>query len=235
MEVMEVLTEAGGASRTDGFNSECLLPPDTDFMIDERCSPQLSDRLSLLEQRVQMQDDQIQLLKMAMADVLKRLHISEEQTTTLGSRAPVKVGRAASLVSLRKNSSSTLPSSPSSRTCSPRSGTEIRTPASSARDPTAKARPTGRILQETKPKEASASGSRRVTHCKVTLQMYLVPLGRRTGSAEECEVCEPVDQSRSPALTALAQKKKSSCLNYRSPVKPVKPVKPASQYFQICY
>ncbi|XP_077096354.1 uncharacterized protein LOC143747456 [Siphateles boraxobius] len=231
MEGMEVLTEAGGASHSDGFNSECLLPPDTDFMIDERCSPQLCDRLSLLEQRVQMQDDQIQLLKMAMADVLKRLHISEEQTSTLGSRAPVKAsaGRAASLVSLRKSSSSTLPSSPSSRTGSPRSGTEIRTPASSARDPTAKARATGRILQETKPKEASATGFKHVTHCRVTLQIYLVVLERRTGSAE---VCEPVDQSRSPAFTALVQKKKSSCLNYRSPVKPVKP---ASQYFQICY
>ncbi|KAK7151349.1 hypothetical protein R3I93_012324 [Phoxinus phoxinus] len=168
MEVMEVLTEAGGASHSGGFNSECLLPPDTDFMTDERCSPQLSDRLSLLEQRVQMQDDQIQLLKMAMADVLKRLHISEEQTTTLGSSAPVKAsaGRAASLVSLRKNSSSTLPSSPSSRTCSPRCGTEIRTPASSARDPTAKARPAGRIQQETRPKEGGATGSKRVTHCK---------------------------------------------------------------------
>ncbi|XP_039546207.1 echinoderm microtubule-associated protein-like 1 [Pimephales promelas] len=229
MEVMEVLTEAGGASHSGGFNSECLLPPDTDFMTDERCSPQLSDRLSLLEQRVQMQDDQIQLLKMAMADVLKRLHISEEQTTSLGSRAPVKAsaGRAASLVSLRKNSSSTLPSSPSSRTCSPRSGTEIRTPGTSAR-----ARPTDRTLQDTKPKEASASGSKRVARCKVTLQIYLVPLGRGTGSAEECEVCEPVDQSRSAAVTAVVQRKKSSSLNNRSPVKPVKP---ASQYFQICY
>ncbi|KAK7151348.1 hypothetical protein R3I93_012324 [Phoxinus phoxinus] len=181
-----------------------------------------------------MQDDQIQLLKMAMADVLKRLHISEEQTTTLGSSAPVKAsaGRAASLVSLRKNSSSTLPSSPSSRTCSPRCGTEIRTPASSARDPTAKARPAGRIQQETRPKEGGATGSKRVTHCKVTLQISLVPLGRRAGSAE---VCEPVDRSRSPAVTALVQKKKSSCLTYSSPVKPVKPVKPARQYFQICY
>uniref|UniRef100_A0A672Q6C3 Uncharacterized protein n=1 Tax=Sinocyclocheilus grahami TaxID=75366 RepID=A0A672Q6C3_SINGR len=36
------------------------------------------DRLTFLEQRVQMQDDEIQLLKINMTDVLKRLNISEE-------------------------------------------------------------------------------------------------------------------------------------------------------------
>ncbi|XP_051730299.1 echinoderm microtubule-associated protein-like 1 isoform X2 [Ctenopharyngodon idella] len=171
MEVMDVLmersdgTEAGRSPQTDGFSSECLLPPDTDFMIDERISPhsglEVSDRLTYLEQRVQMQDDEIQLLKMAMADVLKRLNISEEQT----ARAPVKAA-AVRPVSLRKSSSSTLPSTPSSRTCSP------RTSAVSVKDTTsAKARTTSsscRKLLETKPKQtgASVTGSRRVTHCK---------------------------------------------------------------------
>lgn len=36
------------------------------------------DRLTYLEQRMQMQEDEIQLLKMTLADVLKRLNISEE-------------------------------------------------------------------------------------------------------------------------------------------------------------
>ncbi|XP_067239472.1 echinoderm microtubule-associated protein-like 1 [Chanodichthys erythropterus] len=242
MEAMDVLmersdgTEAGRSPQTDGFSSECLLPPDTDFMIDERISPhsglEVSDRLTYLEQRVQMQDDEIQLLKMAMADVLKRLNISEEQT----ARAPVKAA-AVRPVSQRKSSSSTLPSTPSSRTCSP------RTSVTSVKDTTsAKARTTGsscRKLLETKPKQASASatGSRRVTHCKVTMQIYLRPLSRRTGSTETLApaVTMPktaVEQSkavdvRSPAFTALVQK--SSCQKYKSPVKS------PSQYFQICY
>lgn len=38
----------------------------------------VADRLTYLEQRIQMQEDEIQLLKMALADVLKRLNISEE-------------------------------------------------------------------------------------------------------------------------------------------------------------
>lgn len=38
----------------------------------------VADRLTYLEQRMQMQEDEIQLLKMALADVLKRLNISEE-------------------------------------------------------------------------------------------------------------------------------------------------------------
>lgn len=38
----------------------------------------MADRLTYLEQRMQMQEDEIQLLKLALADVLKRLNISEE-------------------------------------------------------------------------------------------------------------------------------------------------------------
>ncbi|ROL50513.1 Echinoderm microtubule-associated protein-like 1 [Anabarilius grahami] len=241
MEAMDVLmersdgTEAGRSPQTDGFSSECLLPPDTDFMIDERISPhsglEVSDRLTYLEQRVQMQDDEIQLLKMAMADVLKRLNISEEQT----ARAPVKAA-AVRPVSQRKSSSSTLPSTPSSRTCSP------RTSVVSVKDTTsAKARTTGsscRKLLEIKPKQtsASATGSRRVTHCKVTMQIFLRPLSRRTGSTETPAVVmmskTAVEQRkavdvRSPAFSALVQK--SSCQKYKSPVKS------PSQYFQICY
>uniref|UniRef100_A0A673K876 Uncharacterized protein n=1 Tax=Sinocyclocheilus rhinocerous TaxID=307959 RepID=A0A673K876_9TELE len=39
---------------------------------------EVMDRLTFLEQRVQMQDDEIQLLKINMTDVLKRLNISED-------------------------------------------------------------------------------------------------------------------------------------------------------------
>lgn len=52
----------------------------------------VADRLTYLEQRMQMQEDEIQLLKMALADVLKRLNISEEHqaaaSAAAGRRAP---------------------------------------------------------------------------------------------------------------------------------------------------
>ena len=70
-----------------------LLPPDG-------CSSAASgldvvDRLTYLEQRMQMQEDEIQLLKMALADVLKRLNISEEHqaaAAAAGRRAPIAKG-----------------------------------------------------------------------------------------------------------------------------------------------
>lgn len=70
----------------------------------------------------------------------------------------------------------------------------------------------------------------------VTMQIYLKPLSRRTGSTETptaalvskaaAEQSKAVD-GRSPAFAALVQK--SSCQNFKSPVKS------PSQYFQICY
>lgn len=41
----------------------------------------MEDRLSYLEQRVQLQEDEIQLLKTALADALRRLCCCEEQVT----------------------------------------------------------------------------------------------------------------------------------------------------------
>uniref|UniRef100_A0A8C1WIQ5 EMAP like 1 n=1 Tax=Cyprinus carpio TaxID=7962 RepID=A0A8C1WIQ5_CYPCA len=42
-------------------------------------SMEVTDRIASLEQRVQMQEDEIQLLKSALADVVRRLNVSEEQ------------------------------------------------------------------------------------------------------------------------------------------------------------
>uniref|UniRef100_A0A668A1Z8 EMAP like 1 n=1 Tax=Myripristis murdjan TaxID=586833 RepID=A0A668A1Z8_9TELE len=42
-------------------------------------SMEVTDRIASLEQRVQMQEDEIQLLKSALADVVRRLNLSEEQ------------------------------------------------------------------------------------------------------------------------------------------------------------
>lgn len=60
----------------------------------------VADRLTYLEHRMQMQEDEIQLLKMALADVLKRLNISEEHQaagTTAGRRAPGAKGEQRSV------------------------------------------------------------------------------------------------------------------------------------------
>ncbi|KAK2884321.1 hypothetical protein Q8A67_017958 [Cirrhinus molitorella] len=251
--VMELLMErSDGVTQREMFSGECLLPPDTDFMIDEQSSHtsgmEVMDRLTFLEQRVQMQDDEIQLLKINMADVLKRLNISEEHR-----RAPAKASRPASLClppkavmgssssSLRKSSSSTLPSSPSSRNYSPVPAAK-RTPAGNTRDAqSAKVKTSSsscRKVLEIKPKETSAgkTGSRRVTHCKVTMQIYLMPLSGRTGSAEPVSsVSSPSSRPAVEASKTLVQKSSGQKRSLRDAPNHKSPIKSPSQYFQICY
>lgn len=53
-------------------------------------SMEVSDRIASLEQRVQMQEDDIQLLKSALADVVRRLNITEEQQAVLNRKGPTK-------------------------------------------------------------------------------------------------------------------------------------------------
>lgn len=53
-------------------------------------SMEVTDRIASLEQRVQMQEDEIQLLKSALADVVRRLNASEEQQAMGSRRGPTK-------------------------------------------------------------------------------------------------------------------------------------------------
>lgn len=53
-------------------------------------SMEVTDRIASLEQRVQMQEDEIQLLKSALADVVRRLNLSEEQQALGSRRGPTK-------------------------------------------------------------------------------------------------------------------------------------------------
>ncbi|KAF3844892.1 hypothetical protein F7725_008055 [Dissostichus mawsoni] len=53
-------------------------------------SMEITDRIASLEQRVQMQEDEIQLLKSALADVVRRLNVSEEQQAMGSRRGPTK-------------------------------------------------------------------------------------------------------------------------------------------------
>lgn len=51
---------------------------------------EVTDRLASLEQRVQIQEDEIQLLKSALADVVRRLTMSEEQQAMMSRKGPTK-------------------------------------------------------------------------------------------------------------------------------------------------
>ncbi|KAF7690312.1 hypothetical protein HF521_012116 [Silurus meridionalis] len=104
---------------------------------------EVTDRLMYLEQRLQMQEDEVQLLKITLADVLKRLNISKTQTAALTKRGPVKASRPVSSALpprtnsntanfLKKSSSSALPSSSSCKNYSPLP-TSKRSPASNTK------------------------------------------------------------------------------------------------------
>uniref|UniRef100_A0A8C7RAR7 EMAP like 1 n=1 Tax=Oncorhynchus mykiss TaxID=8022 RepID=A0A8C7RAR7_ONCMY len=88
-------------------------------------SMEVMDRIASLEQRVQMQEDEIQLLKSALADVVRRLNISEEQNAMINRRGPTKARPMMAALPLRhtvsngtvlpKKNCGTLPSPTSSR------------------------------------------------------------------------------------------------------------------------
>ncbi|XP_072222107.1 echinoderm microtubule-associated protein-like 1 isoform X5 [Leuresthes tenuis] len=83
-------------------------------------SMEVTDRIASLEQRVQMQEDEIQLLKSALADVVRRLNLSEEQQAMGSRRGPTKARPMIATLPLRptvnngtilpKKGGSTLPS-----------------------------------------------------------------------------------------------------------------------------
>ncbi|NXM56299.1 EMAL1 protein, partial [Illadopsis cleaveri] len=64
------------------------------FCLDDSASAassmEVTDRIASLEQRVQMQEDDIQLLKSALADVVRRLNITEEQQAMHNKKGPTK-------------------------------------------------------------------------------------------------------------------------------------------------
>uniref|UniRef100_A0AAQ4S1Y9 EMAP like 1 n=1 Tax=Gasterosteus aculeatus aculeatus TaxID=481459 RepID=A0AAQ4S1Y9_GASAC len=103
-------------------------------------SMEVTDRIASLEQRVQMQEDEIQLLKSALADVVRRLNVSEEQQVMGSRRGPTKARPMIATLPLRptvnngtvlpKKGSGTLPSpsGPGSRkdTSTPASKSTVR-------------------------------------------------------------------------------------------------------------
>ncbi|KAM9294651.1 echinoderm microtubule-associated protein-like 1 [Gastrophryne carolinensis] len=88
-------------------------------------SMEVTDRIASLEQRVQIQEDEIQLLKSALADVVRRLNASEEQQAQQNRKGPTKARPLVQALPLRSavNSDSILPKKPSASLPSP-SGTK---------------------------------------------------------------------------------------------------------------
>ncbi|XP_024897889.1 echinoderm microtubule-associated protein-like 1 [Pteropus alecto] len=89
---------------------------------------EVTDRIASLEQRVQMQEDDIQLLKSALADVVRRLNITEEQQAVLSRKGPTKARPLVQTLPLRTtvNNGTVLPKKPSGSLPSP-SGTRKET------------------------------------------------------------------------------------------------------------
>ncbi|KAF6723119.1 Echinoderm microtubule-associated protein-like 1 [Oryzias melastigma] len=273
-------------SPKESFNSDSLLAPDADFMMDDRSSAasglDVADRLTYLEQRMQMQEDEIQLLKMALADVLKRLSISEEQQAA-GRRAAGLRARPVSLalpprppmVTSPLKKCPTMPSCSTPRSFSPTPSRRYR-PADvlllcsdeahfmflKGRSDVWRVLPAGAWLHfwgvsykppQDAPKVNNPSQKyRKNTETDdMTMQIYLSPLARKTGSSEAAASAAAARADRGPAATPVKtprpnesrkatpsftlnlQKSSQSSTQDISSYK--SPTKSPSQYFQICY
>ncbi|XP_077193998.1 echinoderm microtubule-associated protein-like 4 isoform X4 [Paroedura picta] len=71
-------------------NASALMNFCTDDSISAASTSDVQDRLSALELRVQQQEDEITVLKAALADVLRRLAISEDNVASVRKSAPTK-------------------------------------------------------------------------------------------------------------------------------------------------
>ncbi|EOB00452.1 Echinoderm microtubule-associated protein-like 1, partial [Anas platyrhynchos] len=108
-------------------------------------SMEVTDRIASLEQRVQMQEDDIQLLKSALADVVRRLNITEEQQAMQNKKGPTKARPLVQTLPLRTtvNNGTVLPKKPSGSLPSP-SGTRKETVSPAAKSSTERVSPGGR-------------------------------------------------------------------------------------------
>ncbi|XP_032355373.1 echinoderm microtubule-associated protein-like 1 isoform X11 [Etheostoma spectabile] len=112
--------EDGFSSYSSLYDTSSLLQFCNDDSASAASSMEVTDRIASLEQRVQMQEDEIHLLKSALADVVRRLNLSEEQQAIGSRRGPTKARPMIATLPLRptvnngtilpKKGSRTLPS-----------------------------------------------------------------------------------------------------------------------------
>ncbi|XP_031436188.1 echinoderm microtubule-associated protein-like 1 isoform X5 [Clupea harengus] len=126
------------AAPEEGEQYAAQLTPQSSWTMDDSASAassmEVTDRLASLEQRVQMQEDEIQLLKSALADVVRRLNASEEQQAMHTRKGPTKARPMMAALPLRptvnngtvlpKKGSGTLPSPSGSRRDAPAPATK---------------------------------------------------------------------------------------------------------------
>ncbi|XP_037550823.1 echinoderm microtubule-associated protein-like 1 isoform X2 [Nematolebias whitei] len=103
--------EDGFSSYSSLYDTSSLLQFCNDDSASAASSMEVADRIASLEQRVQMQEDEIQLLKSALADVVRRLNLSEEQQALGTRRGPTKARPMIATLPLRPtvNNGTVLP------------------------------------------------------------------------------------------------------------------------------
>ncbi|XP_061232197.1 echinoderm microtubule-associated protein-like 1 isoform X2 [Neopsephotus bourkii] len=113
--------EDGFSSYSSLYDTSSLLQFCNDDSASAASSMEVTDRIASLEQRVQMQEDDIQLLKSALADVVRRLNITEEQQAMQNKKGPTKARPLVQTLPLRTtvNNGNVLPKKPSGSLPSP--------------------------------------------------------------------------------------------------------------------
>lgn len=143
--------EDGFSSFGSLYDTSSLLQFCNDDSTSAASSMDVTDRIASLEQRVQMQEDDIQLLKSALADVVRRLNITEEQQAVLSRKGPTKARPLVQTLPFRTtvNNGAVLPKNPSGSLPSP-SGVRATAPAT-----------TKSSIKRTSSSERVSPGSRR--------------------------------------------------------------------------
>ncbi|XP_064195755.1 echinoderm microtubule-associated protein-like 1 isoform X3 [Anguilla rostrata] len=176
--------EPGRSSVLDETShSHALLAPEISFAMDDSVSAasgmDVSDRLSTLEQRVQMQEDELQMLKSVLADLLRRLSLSEERQANVTKKGAAK---AKPMMQARSpgstaTSSTVLPKRPSTAptpSCPRKTPSALATKKGSSSEHTAtqthRESSSYSVSTGTGPSKQKEPvftvGTRQVTHCK---------------------------------------------------------------------
>uniref|UniRef100_A0A8B9DWX9 EMAP like 1 n=1 Tax=Anser cygnoides TaxID=8845 RepID=A0A8B9DWX9_ANSCY len=138
--------EDGFSSYSSLYDTSSLLQFCNDDSASAASSMEVTDRIASLEQRVQMQEDDIQLLKSALADVVRRLNITEEQQAMQNKKGPTKARPLVQTLPLRTtvNNGTVLPKKPSGSLPSP-SGTRKETVSPAAKSTVKRTSSTERV------------------------------------------------------------------------------------------
>ncbi|XP_049595384.1 echinoderm microtubule-associated protein-like 1 isoform X9 [Syngnathus scovelli] len=155
--------EDGFSSYSSLYDTSSLLQFCNDDSASASSSMEVTDRIASLEQRVQMQEDEIQLLKSALADVVRRLNASEEQQAMSSRRGPTKARPMIATLPLRPsvNNGTILPKKGGGTLPSPSgSGSRKDTGTASTRSTVRRANSNEHVGSLTRKDSGDAKGNR---------------------------------------------------------------------------